>query len=267
MPTLDCRSHARRKGDLIHSGPYSVPRLPEPVRLTAYLPPGYAESERAFPLALFFDGQNMFTDQGSFRGGWHLHELLDERACQGERVPIVVALHTGGMSRNAILAPWSESEDEPALGDDFLAWIVDWLLPTIRNEGRLLTGPEHTLIGGSSMGALLALYAFFRHPESFGRVLAMSPSLGISGGRLGPLFPYIQEAQRPPGRIYVDAGGRECPCGHVVRHAEALAELLASRGFAPGRELMWYADPTGDHDEWHWRRRLPAAMDFLCDSR
>lgn len=261
---MKCLSTSRPRGELIPSGPHRVPGLPEPLRVTAYLPPSYAVSDRAYPVAIFLDGQNLFTDRESFRGGWHLHELLDERDCRGERVPVVVALHTGGASRLSILSPWSEEADEP-LADPFLDWIVGTLLEDVRGEVRLLPGPEHTLIGGASMGGLFALYGFFRHPESFGRVLAMSPSLGGKGGSLGPLFSYVERATRPPGKVYLDAGGRECPCGHVLRHAEAMAELLAGRGFHPGHQLKWAPDPTGDHDEWHWRRRLPGALDFLCD--
>lgn len=266
MPILDCQPHARRKGQLIPSGPHVVPGLPETHRITAYLPPSYADSGRAYPLAIFFDGQNLFSDEGSYRGGWHLHELLDERDCRGDRVPIVVALHTAGLSRTSILSAWSEDPAMPALGDRLLDWVVGPLLADLRQEIRLLPGPEGTLIGGSSMGGLLSLYAFFRHPETFGRVMAMSPSLGVSDGRLGPLYPYVAEVRRPPGRIYLDAGARECPCGHVLRHGESMAELLAQRGFTPGSQLMWYPDPDGDHDEWHWRRRMPEALNFLCDA-
>lgn len=261
-----CQPHKRRKGHLIHSGPYHVPGLPETHRITAYIPPSYADSERAYPVAIFFDGQNLFSDEGSFRGGWHLHDLLDERDCMGQRVPIVVAIHTGGLSRTSILSPWTEDPDIPPLGDRLIEWVVSFLLPEIRKEVRILPGPEHTLIGGASLGALVSLFAFFRHPETFGRVLAMSPSLGVSGGRLGPIIPFIEQAQRPLGKIYLDAGGRECPCGHVLRHAESLAELLAHKGYVPGQHLRFHPDPAGDHDEWHWRRRMPGALNFMCDA-
>ena len=259
MPVMPCR-----EGQLISSGPYFVPGLPEQHRITAYLPPGYSESDRAYPLAIFFDGQNLFSDEGSFRGGWHLHHLLDERACRGAKIPLVIAIHTDGWSRTSALSPWTE-EDAPALGDRMVNWVADWLIPTIRSEVRTLPGPEYTLIGGSSLGGLLSLFAGFRRPDVFGRVLAMSPSLGISKGRHGPIYSFVEEAKHGPHRIYLDAGGKECPCGHVLRHAEDMAIVLIDKGYQPGHSLMWYPDPAGDHDEYHWRKRLPLAVNFICD--
>jgi hypothetical protein len=63
-----CDEHARAKGKLLNAGPFHVPGLPEPVWTTAYLPPGYDESGATHSLAVFFDGQNMFDDEGSFSG-------------------------------------------------------------------------------------------------------------------------------------------------------------------------------------------------------
>lgn len=259
MPMAPCPEGLR-----ISSGPFPS-GLPDPPRVTLYLPPDYEHGNREYPLSLFLDGQNLFGDAGSFRGGWHMHHLLDRRACQGARVPVVVGIHTGGPARASLLSPWSEDPEVEPLGDRFLDWLTGPLMRTVRTEVRILPGPEHTLIGGSSLGGLLSLYAFFRHPEVFGRAIVMSPSLGVSGGKLGPIVPFVAASPRSSGRIYLDAGGRECPCGHVLEHAERMAELLAQKGFLPGRDLLWFPDAEGDHDEFHWRSRLPRAISFMCD--
>jgi predicted alpha/beta superfamily hydrolase len=116
------------------------------------------------------------------------------------------------------------------------------------------------LIAGSSLGGLFALYAFFERPDLFGAVLAMSPSLWV--GR-GAAFRHLAGARRGvPGRIYLDAGGRETG-GAALRQAEALARLLADRGYAPPRWLMWRPDRRGSHNERAWARRLPKALRFL----
>ncbi|MBM3270623.1 MAG: alpha/beta hydrolase [Candidatus Sericytochromatia bacterium] len=264
MPAVDCRPGIRPKGTLIRSGPHRVAGLPERHRITTYVPPGFDRSARAFPVAYLFDGQNIFSDNGSFRGGWQLHEHLDRRACLGQTVPIVVGIHTDRWSRTRILAPWSEEPAEVSLADRMLDWIVGPLAEMVAEEARVLVGPENTAIGGSSLGGLASLYAFFRHPDAFGKVMAMSPSLGISGGVMGPIYPYVQRAVRTgDGRIYLDAGGLECPCGHVLRQADEMAALLVRKGFELGDNLMWVPDPQGSHDEEHWSRRLPAALAFL----
>lgn len=264
MPTATCTETQRTHGRLLTAGPYQVPGLPEGLRLTVYLPPGYEEATQAYSLAVFFDGQNLFDDAGSFRGGWQLHRLLDYRACRGERVPVVVGLHTDGFSRAALLSPYPLDEGTPSLADPFLDWITGWLVPTLRTEVQLVPGAEGVLIGGSSLGGLMALYAFFRHPEQFGRAIVMSPSLGVAGGHPGPMYDYVRAAARRDGKLYLDAGGLECPCGHVLRHAEDMARVLVDKGYRPGVELAWHPDPTGTHDEEHWKQRLPGAVAFMC---
>jgi enterochelin esterase-like enzyme len=265
-PTMhhpSCTEDARAKGKLIHTGPLHAPGLPDALRVTAYLPPGHEASDQARSLAIFFDGQNMFDDEGSYRGGWQLHRLLDYRACRGQRVPVAVAIHTTGGSRAALLSPWAR-DGVPGRGDRLLDWISDWLIPTIRAEVRIASGPGGVLLGGSSLGGLLSLYGFFRRPDQFGRALAMSPSLGLPGGREGPIYGYIHDAPRGGGKIYLDAGERECECTSVVRHTGNLAALLAHKGYRPGVDLSWHPDPDGAHDEASWKRRLPGALDFLC---
>ena len=264
MPIHECHEGARATGTLINLGNFHVPSLPEALEVTVYLPPGYDASDSIYPLAIFFDGQNMFDDENSYRGGWQLHRLLDYRACRGERVPIVAAIYTSGWSRAAILSPWPR-DDAPGLGDQTLDWITRWLVPTLRSELRITPGPEHVLLGGASLGGLLSLYGFFRHPDQFGKVAAMSPSLGVSEGHHGPVFSYVSEASRTGGRIYLDAGERECECTSIMRHTGEMASLLMHKGYREGIDLLQRADPDGAHDEASWKRRLPGAIQFLCE--
>ena len=107
------------------------------------------------------------------------------------------------------------------------------------------------------MGALVSLYGLLRHPESFGGVLAMSPSLWFGGGEL------LQMARdRPvdPGaRIYLDVGEREMgPWG--VFFLSGLGDIFRAQGV---RRLQVNIDPRGHHREADWRRRLPEALCFL----
>jgi predicted alpha/beta superfamily hydrolase len=261
----ECQESTRAKGQLIRVGPFDAWGLPEQPRLTVYLPPGYAESGREHSLAIFFDGQNLFDDEGSYQGGWQLHRLLDYRACQGEPVPIVAAIHTDGWSRSAALSPWPR-DGVPGLGDQLLNWITAWLIPTLRAELRVRPGPEGVLLGGSSLGGLLSLYGFFRHPEQIGRVLAMSPSLAAGEGQHGPLFPFVAESPHRGGKIYLDAGARECQCTNIQRHTGDLAGLLAHKGYRPGIDLLLATDPDGSHDEASWKRRLPGALELMCQA-
>jgi predicted alpha/beta superfamily hydrolase len=260
MNATRCEEGRRPAGRLVQSCPYRFTGLPEEPTLTTYLPPGYDASDARHPLAIFFDGQNVFDDEGSHRGGWQLHRLLDFRACQGRRVPIVVGLHTAGWSRESILTPWAPE----GLGQRTLDWVATWLVPALRRELRVTDEP--VLLGGASLGGLLALYALGRHPDVFGRVVAMSPSIGAPGGGLGPIHGFLGASRlpAPAGRkLWIDAGQRECECAGIVHNAGTLAGALEDRGFRAHDDLVFVNDPGGSHDEASWKRRLPWAMDFV----
>jgi predicted alpha/beta superfamily hydrolase len=126
---------------------------------------------------------------------------------------------------------------------------------------------------GSSMGGLVSLYAFFRHPAVFGRVGVMSPSLWF--GR-GAIVDFIGEARAGRGRIYLDVGTAEG--AGTLRDVRRLGRLLVRKGFrrqrARGLEgprvsapsaLRYLEDPGGRHTEAAWASRLEGALAFLLE--
>lgn len=243
---------------------HQVPALSAPGwghrALSIYLPPHYFQSQERYPLALFFDGQNVFGHEGSFAGGWLLHEALDQRASKGKRVPVVAAIHHGGHGRTEELSPWGLHRRARAKGDAFLDWVSGPLIRSLEAELRLESGPESRLLAGSSLGGLMALYGFFRHPEVFGGALSMSPSLWVGGGAI---FPFVAQQSLPWTRkLYLDCGQREGR-GQAFRQAKHMAQLLEAQGFQPGQDLMWRPDSKGAHNERNWGRRLPKALRFF----
>jgi predicted alpha/beta superfamily hydrolase len=254
MPTL---KRPLTPGLLHRSKAFTIPDVPGSHPLTVYLPPDYASSNQRYEVAYLFDGQNLFGDEGTFSGGWHLHDALDEHWAKGKRVPIVIGIHHGGATRADELGPWGIGRGHHGRGDQMLAWVVGALKDMVAEEMRVLTGPEHTMIGGSSLGGLLALYGACRHPNFFGKCLSMSPSLWV---HRGAIFQVVREARfRSDARIYLDFGGRE----PGFRTAEALAGVFESRGLVDAEGLMWRPDAKGAHNERSWRRRVPKALRFL----
>jgi predicted alpha/beta superfamily hydrolase len=255
---MPSNQHHIAMGRLHRTKAFAIPGLAGLHPLTIYLPPGYERDVRRYPVAYMFDGQNIYGDAGSYSGGWHLHEALDARAAKGKQVPIVVGIHHGGPSRIQELTPWSVQRGVAASGDITLNWVVGRLATMVAEDLRVLQGPENTLLGGSSLGGLMALYGFCRHPDTFGSVLSMSPSLWV--GR-GALFQVVERANwRGPRRVYLDCGVRE---GQVYTMAERMATLFQRKGFVDGQDLMWRPDKRGTHNEKNWQRRLPKALRFV----
>jgi predicted alpha/beta superfamily hydrolase len=120
---------------------------------------------------------------------------------------------------------------------------------------------DNTVIGGSSMGGLISLYAFFSRPSPFGRALVMSPSIWF-GGR--EVLRFIEKARATRGRLYLDAGTAEG--ADTLNNARAANKLLRQKGFR--RENLWYREADGArHTENDWAWRWPQALEFLLAGR
>jgi predicted alpha/beta superfamily hydrolase len=221
-----------------------------------FLPP--RRGAAPLPALYLFDGQNVFDDAPSFAGGWRLHEVVRGISARRHRLPALLGVEHGGAERMDELSPWPSPHGR-GRADALLAWLAGDLVPRLGAELGLATTPDGVTLGGSSMGGLCALYAHFRHPATFGGVLAMSPSLWLAGERI---FDFIASQPRPwASRIYLDAGAHEAR-GGMLRLAARMAGVLREKGYGPDA-LRFRADPKGKHQEADWRRRAPAALRFL----
>jgi predicted alpha/beta superfamily hydrolase len=236
-------------------GPYQVPHLAER-RVRLHLPAHHGEGPP--PLVVMFDGQNVFHDEPSFAGGWHLHRTARKVVTKKRREPAVVGIDHGGAERIHELSPWAGARSQGKL-NHLLDWLVGFLLPALARDFGLTPEIGQRIIGGSSLGGLAALYAHHRNPETFGGVMAMSPSFWLGGDRI---FDMVSSTSRPwTSRIYLDAGAHEAG-GSMMRGAERMEALLKQRGYS-GDMLRFRRDPRGKHSELDWRRRAPAALRFL----
>lgn len=251
------------QGRLHRTKAFPVPGLPQALPCTLYLPPDYDASKRRYPVIYAFDGQNLFEDHGTFAGGWHLNRIMDARHTLGRPTAVVVGIHHGA-KRDEELSPFPVEEGKPALGEALLDWVVGPLAKMVEEDVRVLKGPEHTTLAGSSLGGLLALHGFFRHHDRFWKGLCLSPSLWVDEGAI------FQSVAKAPfeglPRLYLDCGAHEAE-GIVIQHAEWMSELLVRKGFHLGRQQLWVPDPHGHHRESSWRRRLPRALRYLLDGQ
>ncbi len=245
-----------RPGEVHVLGPYPVPGL-APRRLRLYLPRDFTPEETRH-LLLMFDGQNLFDDTPSYAGGWRLHAAVEKLAKARRPAPIIAGIDHGGTARIGELSPFPV-RGEPGRLDLLLDWTVGTLLPALAAAYPLHPSLAGTIVGGSSMGGLAALYAHFRHPEAFGGALAMSPALWVAEGAI--LDEIAARPNPPVSRIYLDCGAREGR-GTLRPLAAVLADQLAGRGYGPDR-LLWRCDSRGTHSETSWRRRLPQALRFF----
>jgi predicted alpha/beta superfamily hydrolase len=93
----------------------------------------------------------------------------------------------------------------PILSDSYLRFIVEELKPFIDGAYRTRLGREDTFIMGSSMGALISLYAVLEYPLVFGGAACISTHWPAGDSAM---VPYLARVLPRPGRhrFYFDHG-------------------------------------------------------------
>lgn len=162
--------------------------------LHIYLPSGYAESTKRYPVLYMHDGHNLFDLKTSaFRAIWDVHHSLDEIESRSGQNMIVVGIDCPSDQRFNEYSPWVNVHIHDAIsylsndqyggeGDCYLEWIVKDLKPYIDNQYR--TDPDKNWMAGSSMGALISLYAACRYPNVFRKIGAFSPAVWFAESEL-----------------------------------------------------------------------------------
>ena len=155
--------------------------------LRVWLPPQYDDaenSERHYPVLYLNDGQNLFEAATSFNGvEWQVDETAD-RLIRERALPsmIVVGIDNAGKDRLREYMPHRSMHPMTvrAQGRRYPVFLMKEVMPFVERTYRVATSPENTGLGGSSLGALIALYTAMARPGVFGRLLLESPSLWAS---------------------------------------------------------------------------------------
>jgi predicted alpha/beta superfamily hydrolase len=237
--------------------PMPIPGLGRERTIRVYLPPGYETSGQRYPVLYLQDGQNLFDDATSFVGEWGVDEALDALAAEGLPV-IAVGIDHGGDTRLNELSPWPNAKYGPAEGIAYLEFLAHTLKPAIDAAYRTLPDRDHTLVGGSSMGALMAHYAIEKYPGVYGKALEFSPSFWYGGEAA---FDYTFGRCLPAGtRIYLVTGGEEGD--EALGDLRRMTSVLAGNA-SPGVAVHSEVRPGAKHNETFWRQEFPQAVRWL----
>ena len=239
--------------------------LPDQRDLIVYVPPGYdRQPERTYPVLYMHDGQNLFDGRTSFVPGksWQMGEHADAAIGADEVEPLViVGIYNTGDRR---LAEYTFERNWQMGGGEAEAYgqlITRELMPWIATQYRVREDRESTGMGGSSLGGLATLYLGLRHPERFGKLAALSPSVWWNHKSiLGYLNEHAPQLWERP-RIWLDVGDKE---GHrTLRDTEHLARRLKANGWSPGETMHFERVHGGTHDEASWSGRVRPMLRFL----
>jgi enterochelin esterase-like enzyme len=239
--------------------------LPDTRDLIVYLPPGYDQQQaRTYSVLYLQDGQNLFDGRTSFLPGrtWGLREHADAAIEAGQTEPmVIVGIYHAGPRR---IAEYTFEPDDQLGGgeaEQYGLMLTRELMPWIASQYRVRTERTHTGLGGSSLGALVSLYLGLRHPQLFGKLALLSPS--VWWNRKSILRFLSQHApqlcERP--RLWLDVGDREGL--HTLEDAQLLHRRLLDHGWRPDENLHFEEIQGGTHDEASWALRVQPLLKFL----
>lgn len=227
-----------------------------------YLPDSYEkEPQKRYPVMYMFDGHNVFFDEdATFGKSWGMNKFMEES--KKELIIVGVECNHEGNKRLIEYAPFNYENSEhgkiKGKGSVYMNWLVRTLKPYIDENYRTFPDRRNTIIAGSSMGGLIAMYAVCTYNHVFQRAACLSPSLWVSPGRV--LEMVARAHIRRDTTVYMDYGALE-----IFNHAaneEAMistAHLLLTKRV----NLAMRVVPGGTHSEASWEKQIPIFMDCL----
>jgi len=241
--------------------------------LRVWLPPGYEDAENAgrrYPVLYLNDGQNLFEPATSYTGvEWQVDEAADRLIREGVVRPlIIVGIDNAGKARIREYMPFRSLSPMMVRvqGQRYPHFLMKEVMPFISRNYRVAIGPQNTGLGGSSLGALIALYTAAVRPGVIGRLLLESPSLWASNRYM---IRYSRSVKSWSERIYLAMGTAEAGNPDrdrsMVDDVRELAGVLRRSGM-DDRDLRLVIDEGATHHESAWARRFPEALEFLFDA-
>jgi predicted alpha/beta superfamily hydrolase len=231
--------------------------------LIVYLPPRYHDQpQRRFPVLYLHDGQNLFDGATSFVPGmdWHVGHTADDFILTGAVQPlIIVGIYNTGKSRIHEYTPTKAPRLGGGRADRYGKFLMQEVTPFIQREYRVLADSRVTGIGGSSLGGLLSLYLGLKHPQIFGCVAALSPSVWWNQRVIHRLTSAATVEPHP--RIWLDIGTQEGP--RIVQDVEQYRDILLQKGWQFGKDLYYQRVEGAEHNEAAWAQRVGPFLQFL----
>jgi len=254
-PPVPAAGEAPESTLLVRRGILS-PQLRNYRDLLVAVPPSGLDAGRRYPVVYLHDGQNLFDPATSYAEPWGLLEVLARLAAAGHEA-LVVGVPNQGRLRRYEYSPFRDILHGGGGGDRYLAFLVETVKALVDRDFPTLSGAEHTVLGGSSLGGLISLYGACRHPETFGAALVQSPALWFANEAI---FPWLADRRRPR-RLHLDVGTGEGD--EAVGHARRLRDLLLGQGALLDEDLSYREEDGAGHHERAWARRFEAALPFL----
>ena len=267
-------------------------KFTDPRRVVVWLPSGYDPKGAKQAVLYMHDGQNLFdTKTAGYGMEWQIDETLDRLIREKKVRPTIVVGIWSTPKRLQEYVPSKAFNGLPAeyrdkvralyggepLSDGYLQFLVKELKPAIDARFNVKTDRANTAIMGSSMGALISLYAIDEYPDVFGAAGMVSthwplvinpddkPVSDAQYEAVSSTFErYLSPALPDPRshRLYFDHGSETLDSVYA-RYQDRVDAVVERRGYRQWSNTLSLSFPGQKHNEISWASRVAVPLQFL----
>ncbi|MCF8430057.1 MAG: esterase [Bacteroidia bacterium] len=259
--------------------------------IDVWLPKNYSKQKK-YAVLYMQDGQMLFDSTNSWnKQEWGIDEAISDLLKQKKiRNCIVVGIWNDSKNRHIDYFPQkpfeslSKSEQDTLLqlnrtngslifsgkiqSDNYLKFLVTELKPFIDSTYQTKKDVSNTFIGGSSMGALISIYAICEYPNIFGGALCLSthwPGIFRTENNEFPLAmqKYLEHKLPNPKnhRIYFDYGTLTLDNMYEPYQLK-VDHILKLKGYST-KNWITKKFVGENHSEISWSKRVKIPLEFI----
>lgn len=232
--------------------------------LTVYLPPNYEKNtDKRYPVIYINDGKSAFDSFNYIGEEMGIDETLEKMYAEKKTEGVIAVAIDESINRDNEYVPWDwENGRSKGAGKEYLDFVKRDVKNYIDTKYRTKTDAKNTIITGCSLGGLISLYAIVSYGDTFGKIIAFSPSLDIND--------YLLETELKQGKIiknskvYYDASKFELR-GRADSFKK-IEESLKSIGYS-STNIKSNIFAAGTHSPNTWRVRFPLALEWILNDK
>ncbi len=253
-------------------------------RYWVYVPAGYRRDVEA-NLLVFQDGQRATNPKGSLRVPQVLENLIHQKA-----IPTTIGLFLTPGNRSesypedlGMRNPNNRAREYDATSDRYARFLIDEMIPELKQEYTITDDPKRRVIGGTSSGAICAFTVAWHRPDQFANVMSFIGSYVSIGYRPardgapmiagGDLYPTWIRREAPKGiRVFIQDGTNDLDnlfgnwylANQRMVAAFEYANRTADRRNRPGpRYDVAHIWTDGRHSDAHGGALLPDVLRWI----
>jgi predicted alpha/beta superfamily hydrolase len=244
--------------------------------LEVWLPPNF-NPESNYDLLIMHDGQNLFDGTKTWnKQEWKLDEWASKLIPEKKVKPfIIVGIYNSGENRWNDYFPENAYEfvndkryidnNRPKLyANAYLKYIVNELIPFVKLKYLRSKDDFETVIGGSSMGGLISMYAVFEYPKIFDAAICMSThwtgAFVINNNPLpDAIFKYMSEniPKSNGKKFYFDYGDQGLD-ENYPQYSKKVDSIFLNNGYSENNyKNLYFKNEWHSEDSWNKRVNIP----------